>query len=471
MRTIVVFLSVLMILNNSYSQTGEKRIALVIGNTNYKEGQLTFPRQDAQTMKTVLEELNFEVVYRLDATKSEMSGAFVQFIRKAENSNISLIYYSGHGMQIDGVNHLIPIDANNEDIHSAKATTISINNWVNQLEGSDQNAKIIILDACRNNPYKSFAKSPTKGLSRIEVPIGSIISFATQSDNVAQDNGLFASTLAAEMRKPQRISDVFMNTRVIIRSQTKGQQNPMEWTMLNGHVFLKEAPAESVPAEKPSYNSNPVVKTVEIKWSSEKNGYFVDPRDNKDYRIVKIGNQIWMAENLQATKYNDGTNIPIIIEENDWKSLSSPAFCWYDNDESTYGNTSYGALYNWYTIAAGKLCPVGWHVPDQIEWTTLMNFYADENGDILRARGSEHWNKRSKSATNRSGFTAVAGGRRTKDGSFLFIKENAYWWSGSEVDRDFAYDSSLSTYFKDSDLLIRTDQSKNQGASIRCVMD
>jgi hypothetical protein len=101
--------------------------------------------------------------------------------------------------------------------------------------------------------------------------------------------------------------------------------------------------------------------------------------DDNSYVTKKIGNQVWMAENLKTTKYNDGSAIPLVTDNTGWVNLTTDAYCWYSNDPGTYGNT-YGALYNWYAINTGKLCPEGWHLPGEDEWTTLSTYLGGEAG-------------------------------------------------------------------------------------------
>jgi len=101
--------------------------------------------------------------------------------------------------------------------------------------------------------------------------------------------------------------------------------------------------------------------------------------DGNYYNTIKIGNQIWMAENLKTTHYNDGTEIPIVTDKTEWLNLSTAAYCWYDNNDTIYKNT-YGALYNWYAVNTEKLCPVGWHVTSNAEWITLAYLFG--GGDV-----------------------------------------------------------------------------------------
>jgi len=100
--------------------------------------------------------------------------------------------------------------------------------------------------------------------------------------------------------------------------------------------------------------------------------------DGNYYTTVTIGTQVWMVENLKTTKYNDGTGIPLVTDNTVWCNLSTPGYCWYNNDETTYKNP-YGALYNWHTVHTGKLCPSGWHVPTDSEWITLTSYFGGMN--------------------------------------------------------------------------------------------
>jgi uncharacterized protein (TIGR02145 family) len=161
--------------------------------------------------------------------------------------------------------------------------------------------------------------------------------------------------------------------------------------------------------------------------------------DNNNYQVVTIGNQIWMAENLKTTKYNDGTTIPLVTDNIAWGALRTPGYCWYNNDEANY-KTTYGGLYNWYVAGAytngGKnVCPTGWHVPTDIQWTTLTLVLGGTNisGGKLKETGTTHWKSPNTGATNETAFTALPGGYRTDwEALFYSIGENGYWWSSTE---------------------------------------
>jgi uncharacterized protein (TIGR02145 family) len=139
----------------------------------------------------------------------------------------------------------------------------------------------------------------------------------------------------------------------------------------------------------------------------------ITDKDDNTYTAVTIGTQVWIIENLKTTKYNDGTTIPNITDNEVWANLTTPGYCWYDNDASTF-KAIYGALYNWYAVNTGKLCPLGWHIPTRDDYTTLMLFLDtdgtwDNNdaGGKLKETGTIHWLSPNIGATNESGFTAL----------------------------------------------------------------
>lgn len=191
--------------------------------------------------------------------------------------------------------------------------------------------------------------------------------------------------------------------------------------------------------------------------------------EGNTYKTVRIGNQVWMAENLKTTRYNDGTDIPLITNAIAWDNLTTPGYCWYNNDEATYKNT-YGALYNGYTVSTGKLCPTGWHVPAREEWQQLRVFLNDTitGGGKMKEAGTTHWLTPNKGADNSSGFTALAAGIRYFEGSFSSVLYYTSFWSASEVSQEDEW--YLSLYFGDARVNIN-HISKKHGFSVRCIKD
>lgn len=195
----------------------------------------------------------------------------------------------------------------------------------------------------------------------------------------------------------------------------------------------------------------------------------VTDADGNVYKTVKIGNQWWMAENLKTTKYHDGTPIPLVTDSIVWSSLTSPGYCWYNNDSGAYKNT-YGALYNWYAVSTGKLAPSGWHVPTDAEWKILTDFLGGEKvaGGKMKEKGKAHWTPPNKGATNRSGFTALPGGVRSHKGGFSLITNAAHFWSSFSDVPTSAWGRIL-FYFNDD--VFRTHNARTYGFSVRFVKD
>jgi uncharacterized protein (TIGR02145 family) len=196
-------------------------------------------------------------------------------------------------------------------------------------------------------------------------------------------------------------------------------------------------------------------------------------QDGNVYKIVTIGTQIWMAENLKTTKYNNGTLIHLETNNNGWYNLVTSGYCWYNNDIANKAN--YGALYNWYAVNTGKLCPTGWHVPSDSEWTTLITYLGGEAiaGGKLKESGITHWNSPNDGATNESGFTALPGGYRRKpvlDISFWSIGTIGLWWSSTEENETNTWRWGIGN----EDLFVTrysVSKSFGFGYSIRCAKD
>jgi uncharacterized protein (TIGR02145 family) len=197
--------------------------------------------------------------------------------------------------------------------------------------------------------------------------------------------------------------------------------------------------------------------------------YGLQDIDDNYYHIVVIGAQTWMKENIKTTKYIDGKSIPMVTDNSVWGNLISGAYCWYNNDEE-YFKAMYGALYNWYAVNTNKLCPIGWHLPSDSEWTELINYLGGESvaGGKLKETGDLRWNTPNTAANNQSGFTALPGGYRTNDGGFYYIGSFGYWWSSTEVSSTNAWYRYMFYYFSN---VYRNCTNKKLGFSVRCVRD
>jgi uncharacterized protein (TIGR02145 family) len=199
--------------------------------------------------------------------------------------------------------------------------------------------------------------------------------------------------------------------------------------------------------------------------SGAKSGTFTDARDNVTYKWVRIGNQVWMADNLRATKYNDGTSISNITNQTTWKNLTTGAYCYYDNSSSY--STTYGCLYNWYAVNTGKLAPTGWHVPTDAEWTTLQMFLGSSDIAGGKMKSTTGWSSPNTDADNSSGFSALPGGCRNYYG-FSNVGSIGIWWSSTE---DSSYDAWGRYLFFGNGSLFRNGYDKSYGYSVLCVRD
>jgi uncharacterized protein (TIGR02145 family) len=190
--------------------------------------------------------------------------------------------------------------------------------------------------------------------------------------------------------------------------------------------------------------------------------------DGYVYKTVTIGTQTWMAENLKTTKFNDGTSIPLVLIYDEWQALSTSGFSWYENNSTS--KNSYGALYNWYALNTGKLCPVGWHAPSDSEWSALTNYYGVEEiaGGKLKEKGTTHWQDPNGGAVNEDGFTALPGGHRGFNGGYGDQGDFGYWWSSTESNATEAWYRIIG--FRESNIQRLNFGRKNSGYSVRCVM-
>jgi len=197
---------------------------------------------------------------------------------------------------------------------------------------------------------------------------------------------------------------------------------------------------------------------------SGNSGKFSDERDGETYTWVKIGNTIWMAENLKAVIYNDGVQIPNVKPGNIWKRLQTGAYCWYDNEKNN--KDKFGALYNWYAVNSNKLCPTGWHVPSDEEWIELETYLGGNKVAGGKMKSVKGFGKPNEAANNSSGFSAVAGGYCQSSGAFRYDIYEGYWWSATEESSDYALFRYLSFEVAGID---RGKIGKKSGLSVRCI--
>jgi uncharacterized protein (TIGR02145 family) len=254
------------------------------------------------------------------------------------------------------------------------------------------------------------------------------------------------------------------------------------WLCSEGNIELRAFQNKSDSV----FASNPVKVTVESNRMKldpisvcENIQTYVNDIDGNRYPIVLIGTQIWIGENLRTTRFNDGTQIPFASEQGQWvNGMMQPMMCWYNNDPIGNFENKYGALYNGYVInqfptpisGNKNICPAGWHVPSDTDWTILETYLGGSNlaGGKLKSTGTGYWLSPNFGATNESAFSALPGGHRADNGGFLLEGQDGYWWCSKLVGNNDGLvrflnynDSNLSNFYFDL----------NYGMSVRCIKD
>lgn len=218
-----------------------RRVALIIGNSNYAVSPLKNPRNDAVDIGDVLAQLNFEVTTLIDSDLPSMNRAITAFGNNlAQSADVALFYFAGHGMQVDGRNFLIPVSADiqGEDEVAYKAIDASL--VLAKMESAGSMTNILILDACRNNPFARKFRSGTQGLAQMDAPRGTLIVYATAPGDVAFDgdarNGIFTESLLRNIGTPDMdVELMFRQVRVQVLEQTQGKQTPWTSSSLQGN--------------------------------------------------------------------------------------------------------------------------------------------------------------------------------------------------------------------------------------------
>ncbi|MCP4753111.1 MAG: caspase family protein, partial [Proteobacteria bacterium] len=221
----------------------ERRIALVIGNSDYKIGRLKNPVNDAGDMAGVLKERGFQVTLLRNASQRRMEKAIGTFGKDLRLGGVGLFFFAGHGMQVDGANYLIPIGANIEAEEDIRFESVDANRILAKMEKAGNRLNIVFLDACRNNPFARSFRSANKGLAVMDAPSGSLISFATAPGRTASDgdgrNGLFTGYLLEYMNQPGlSLTAMMMEVRKKVLRDSDRKQTPWDVSSLTGDFYF-----------------------------------------------------------------------------------------------------------------------------------------------------------------------------------------------------------------------------------------
>lgn len=235
------------------ARPAEARVALVIGNAAYKESPLINPVNDARALGAALRAAGFEVIELHDQGAAAMRRATREFGEKLRGKDAGLFYFAGHGVQVRGRNYLVPVDADIKYEDEIEDQSVEIGLVLAKMESAKARVNLVILDACRNNPFARSNRSAQNGLAAMEAPIGTLVAFATSPGQVASDgmkgNGLYTSYLVREMTQPGlKVEDVFKRVRASVRLASAGRQIPWENTSLEGDFYFRNAPVVDTAA-------------------------------------------------------------------------------------------------------------------------------------------------------------------------------------------------------------------------------
>ena len=320
--------------------------------------------------------------------------------------------------------------------------------------------------SCKNNPTSSPNTAPTASFT-INPTTGTTTTFFTFDASGSTDNE--DATSALQVRWDWENDGVWDTD---YRSEKTITHYYLQSGTYTVNLEVKDSGA--------LVNSSIGQLTVSTIYSGE-TGTMTDI-DGNIYKTIKIGEQWWMAENLKVTRYRDGTPIPHIIDKTQWFNHHIAAYCSYNNDD--YNHSIYGKLYNWYAIDDPRgLAPDGWHMPNEEEWKQLEMFLGMSQSDAdkqgyrgkyeggkLKEIGTLLWEIPNTGATNETGFSALPGGCRDKDGNFLFMGQKAYFWMSIEwYSGDDYWNNSELSY--SSSGIGRSEYTGRGGFSVRCIKD
>ncbi|MCP5365929.1 MAG: caspase family protein [Hyphomicrobiales bacterium] len=247
----------------SLADEAPARLALVIGNWSYESAPLKNPKNDVRAMAKVLQDQGFEVMTVENGTQRDMRKAILRFgWALRETRGVGLFYYAGHGMQVKGRNYLVPVDAIVNFEEEVPIEAVDVATVLSRMEAAENAMNLVILDACRNNPFARSFRSAAKGLASIDAPAGTLLAYATAPGSVAADgsgdNGLYTEELVRAIQVPgQPVEAVFKQVRSAVKERSDGQQVPWESTSLEGEFYFLPKQAEKPAAPAATATADP----------------------------------------------------------------------------------------------------------------------------------------------------------------------------------------------------------------------
>ena len=259
-RTILLASAFAAALTAPNSAIAENRLALVIGNSAYRTASaLPNPANDARAVTELLQSAKFEVVTAADLSQDDMRraiGEFAATVKRKGPDTVAVVYYAGHGVQVGGENFLIPVDANIKSEAEVALYAIRFDDLMNALEAAPTKARIVILDACRNNPFADMQKTVGRGLAMVNAPVGSVVAYSTSPGTEAEDgrgsNSPFTAAFIAAAKQPGvPVEQTFKAVRLAVHHETEGRQTPWEVLSLTNNFSFFPSGSDPSPAPPP----------------------------------------------------------------------------------------------------------------------------------------------------------------------------------------------------------------------------
>lgn len=416
-----------------------QRVALVIGNADYKLGPLLNPVNDARAMANALQSTGFEVIkYENIPTMVDMKKAVREFGQKIQNGGVGLFYYAGHGIQVKGNNYLIPTQAEIFKEEEVEYESLDVGFVLTQMEIAHNRMNIVILDACRNNPFARSWRSAAQGLAFINAPAGTLIAYATAPGSVASDgtgnNGLYTEEFLKQINKNGlKIEDLFKNVRVGVMERSNNLQTPWESSSLVGDFYFTDKPASTVASEtsvplaeintettenpaqdldyfegfsKSQSDEREYLPVIDWKVSNNMYSFFLDGRDiTNETSSTPSGNDLLVYHNNTGKYfilYYYSGNLDNTAGQATALSLSSTA-CWmaknnkywlYDRGKDITSQTI-SAFYDEHLLVYDKLNRQYYYCPFLTQYMDGFYYQADPvysaNGTLWRYNGSYYF--------------------------------------------------------------------------------
>lgn len=355
-----------------------RRIALVIGNSDYKyTGTLTNPANDARLIAETLKSVGFELYGgkpQINLSRDDMLNAIEGFGDRIGRGDTALFFYAGHGMQVKGENYLIPVNANIKNEAEVRVKSVESSLLFAKLEGAKNGVNIVILDACRNNPFGRSFRSGNNGLAQVAAPSGTIVAFSTAPNQVAEDgssgNSTYTRELARFIKSPGlRIEDVFKRVRISVEESTSGNQQPWENTSLKGDFsFVESVPSGGISTELEQLkrdklaaqeDARKALEQVEVerraRETAERKGSktAMAPRPPADSTAKKKGNFDSSRANVFESENNGFKFYNYVVEDTKtglmWVrdgNVAGKELNWYEANKWT-SNLNYGGYNDW----------------------------------------------------------------------------------------------------------------------------